>query len=261
MHQQSEADRPGASQLPHRQQHLPDGRVTPTRTLPDKFSWATGITTGATGVRKPACSATSIRRPFTTPSTSRGPAPTGAARPTATQRRTTRCSQCIMCPSDPWVGAQESIISTVTWRASARPPNMPDFYPGWQTWTNPNKNGSTGLFAIWISYGISDCVDGTSNTVAYSEAIVGNGHYNTLYKGQGVMNIGGTNPFLYDANTNPQARTRGASALCRRIHRHERGQSQPAPRLSLARGHSGVLDVQPSADCPMTRSIRSTTAE
>ena len=48
-----------------------------------------------------------------------------------------------------------------------------------------NKNGNTppgnpgcspyatGLFCYWISYGINDCIDGTSNTVAYSESLVG----------------------------------------------------------------------------------------
>jgi prepilin-type N-terminal cleavage/methylation domain-containing protein/prepilin-type processing-associated H-X9-DG protein len=32
---------------------------------------------------------------------------------------------------------------------------------------------ASGLFAYWISYGIQDCTDGTSNTVAYSESLVG----------------------------------------------------------------------------------------
>jgi len=32
---------------------------------------------------------------------------------------------------------------------------------------------STGLFCYWISYGIRDATDGTSNTVAYSESLVG----------------------------------------------------------------------------------------
>jgi len=107
------------------------------------------------------------------------------------------------CPSDPWVGGKSQNLNSYM-ASYGTTAEMPDFYPGWQTWTNPNKNGSSGLFAIWISYGISDCVDGTSNTVAYSEAITGNGQYNTFYKGQGVMAIGGTNPYLWDASTNPQ---------------------------------------------------------
>ena len=83
---------------------------------------------------------------------------------------------------------------------------QPDYYPGWQDWTNPDRKGSTGLFATWISYGMNDCVDGSSNTVAFSEALVGNGLAGTVYKGNGMMPYnGGTNLFLYDANANPTA--------------------------------------------------------
>ncbi len=109
-----------------------------------------------------------------------------------------------MCPSDPWVGGKSGNLNSYC-GSFGTTAEQPDFYSAWSTWTNPDRKGSTGLFAIWISYGITDCVDGTSNTVAYSEAIVGNGLYNTTYKGQGVMNVGGTNPYLYDANTNPPA--------------------------------------------------------
>jgi prepilin-type N-terminal cleavage/methylation domain-containing protein/prepilin-type processing-associated H-X9-DG protein len=67
----------------------------------------------------------------------------------------------------------------------------------------PGNNGSTGLFATWISYGISDCTDGTSNTVAFSEALVGNKLQGTVYRGNGMEPYAGANPGLYDANTNP----------------------------------------------------------
>jgi prepilin-type N-terminal cleavage/methylation domain-containing protein/prepilin-type processing-associated H-X9-DG protein len=33
--------------------------------------------------------------------------------------------------------------------------------------------GSTGLFTFWRSYGIQSCTDGTSNTIAFSEGLVG----------------------------------------------------------------------------------------
>jgi prepilin-type N-terminal cleavage/methylation domain-containing protein/prepilin-type processing-associated H-X9-DG protein len=32
---------------------------------------------------------------------------------------------------------------------------------------------STGLFCYWLSFGIRDCTDGTSNTIAYAEALTG----------------------------------------------------------------------------------------
>ena len=44
----------------------------------------------------------------------------------------------------------------------------------WQPWP------STGLFTQWAVYGIRDCTDGTSNTVAFSEALTGNGQGSAL---------------------------------------------------------------------------------
>jgi prepilin-type N-terminal cleavage/methylation domain-containing protein/prepilin-type processing-associated H-X9-DG protein len=38
--------------------------------------------------------------------------------------------------------------------------------------------GSTGLFTYWQSYGIQNCMDGTSNTIAFSEALVGDNSTN-----------------------------------------------------------------------------------
>ena len=37
---------------------------------------------------------------------------------------------------------------------------------------------STGLFSYWVAYGINDVLDGTSNTVAFSEAPVGDPNWN-----------------------------------------------------------------------------------
>ncbi len=79
---------------------------------------------------------------------------------------------------------------------------QPDYYKGWEGWTNPDRKGSTGMFAEWISYGISDCIDGTSNTVCFSEALCGNNIGGT-YRGNGLMPYGGTDPFLFDAFMNP----------------------------------------------------------
>ena len=38
--------------------------------------------------------------------------------------------------------------------------------------------GSTGLFTFWQSYGIQYCTDGTSNTIAFSEGLVGDNSTN-----------------------------------------------------------------------------------
>jgi prepilin-type N-terminal cleavage/methylation domain-containing protein/prepilin-type processing-associated H-X9-DG protein len=54
---------------------------------------------------------------------------------------------------------------------------------------------TTGLFAFYISHGIRDCTDGTSNTVAFCEAIAGNtvggSKMSILYRGNNIMNSSG----------------------------------------------------------------------
>jgi prepilin-type N-terminal cleavage/methylation domain-containing protein/prepilin-type processing-associated H-X9-DG protein len=68
---------------------------------------------------------------------------------------------------------------------------------------------SSGMFASWTSYGIRDATDGTSNTVAYAEALCGDGRGNSkgnqnpasLGRGNGVMGAaGGDVNFIYDVS-------------------------------------------------------------
>jgi len=89
-------------------------------------------------------------------------------------------------------------------------------------WNDPNiptastsNRNSTGMFTQWASYGIAHATDGTSNTIAYSEALVGDGRGNgfignatnpSKYRGNFIMSppgnsVGGNN--LYDAFENP----------------------------------------------------------
>jgi prepilin-type N-terminal cleavage/methylation domain-containing protein/prepilin-type processing-associated H-X9-DG protein len=50
---------------------------------------------------------------------------------------------------------------------------------------------ATGLFAYWISYGITDCTDGTSNTVAFSESLVGDSTGSVSRNNNSVTGVGG----------------------------------------------------------------------
>jgi prepilin-type N-terminal cleavage/methylation domain-containing protein/prepilin-type processing-associated H-X9-DG protein len=52
---------------------------------------------------------------------------------------------------------------------------------------------ATGLFAYWISYGISDCTDGTSNTVAFSESLVGDSAFSPSRNNNSVTGVTAAN--------------------------------------------------------------------
>ncbi len=62
-----------------------------------------------------------------------------------------------LCPSDPNAGAlrSNSYHASIGSTTCESPINTP------------------GMFAVWTSYGIRDCTDGTSNTIAFAEALTG----------------------------------------------------------------------------------------
>lgn len=65
---------------------------------------------------------------------------------------------------------------------------------------NPNSSisGSTGVFAHTLAYGVSDVTDGTSNTIMWSEALVGNNNPR-VNKRTTVGGIGDTSARALDA--------------------------------------------------------------
>jgi len=81
-------------------------------------------------------------------------------------------------------------------------------------------HGSSGMFTFGLAYGLRDCTDGSSNTVAYSEWLVGDGkgsYYGnqtpgSTYRGNGIMNATGTNPQYRSAFQNPTAVLAGLQA-------------------------------------------------
>jgi prepilin-type N-terminal cleavage/methylation domain-containing protein/prepilin-type processing-associated H-X9-DG protein len=71
---------------------------------------------------------------------------------------------------------------------------------------------SSGLFCQYTSYGIQDCSDGSANTIAFSEALTGDGRGTNYggqnppskYRGNMTLAAGGNSVnYLFDASVNP----------------------------------------------------------
>jgi prepilin-type N-terminal cleavage/methylation domain-containing protein/prepilin-type processing-associated H-X9-DG protein len=116
--------------------------------------------------------------------------------------------QGFLCPSDPNAGQGGTNIGNVN-------TSNDNSYVGSQgtTTMTPQVNsatGSTGLFFYYVAYGIQTITDGTSNTVAFSEALVGNPALaNTpanTYRGSSVMAVNAVlKANFYDASGNNAA--------------------------------------------------------
>jgi hypothetical protein len=73
---------------------------------------------------------------------------------------------------------------------------------------------STGLFTFQASYGLSNCTDGSSNTIAFAEAAVGSQTAQLGQKLVGVVNVAAIQPYeTLDASTN-YANMRAALQAC-----------------------------------------------
>ncbi len=132
-----------------------------------------------------------------------------------------------LCPSDGNAGSLQVIRPAdgrndtldVSYVGSAgTTTNSPNNTAPTNTWAT---QGSTGVFWWYRSYGISAITDGTSNTVAFSEALVSNGgsDQNTstisnTYPGNSITGIAGAGGLAqqYDANQNPAAVLAGLQA-------------------------------------------------
>jgi prepilin-type N-terminal cleavage/methylation domain-containing protein/prepilin-type processing-associated H-X9-DG protein len=103
-----------------------------------------------------------------------------------------------LCPSDPQAGpvndsSYYGSIGTTTYLAKRH-------YPSGTATSSPPP--STGMFTYWTCYGIRDALDGTSNTIAFSEGVVGDGTGASPAqpkKGNALVNVGGTSDQFLDA--------------------------------------------------------------
>ncbi|MBX6315353.1 MAG: DUF1559 domain-containing protein [Isosphaeraceae bacterium] len=78
-----------------------------------------------------------------------------------------------LCPSDPNAGVN----------------NLNNYYASKGTTTIKSSTTSSGLFSIYTPYGIRDTTDGTMNTIAFSEGVVGTGQ-RVKAKGNGIVQDG-----------------------------------------------------------------------
>src|SRR4029077_2865717 len=79
-----------------------------------------------------------------------------------------------MCPSDPNVGQKQNNNSyAASYGATTTGLYNWTFWPPGGSLCGETGADSTGIFTIGKSYGIQNITDGSSNTVAYSEALVG----------------------------------------------------------------------------------------
>jgi prepilin-type N-terminal cleavage/methylation domain-containing protein/prepilin-type processing-associated H-X9-DG protein len=75
-----------------------------------------------------------------------------------------------LCPSDPFSGVQNLCNYMASFGTTTY---MPYYQVG--NLNSLNQGDTTGLFTIWKSYTIQSVTDGTSNTMAFAEALTGQG--------------------------------------------------------------------------------------
>jgi len=122
---------------------------------------------------------------------------------------TTAQIKAFVCPSDPNAGVPDlnntsntnnyygCVGTTMNWSQIGT--NAP--------YSNLNVTSinlpSTGLFTWQAAYGLNTCTDGSSNTIAFAEAVVGNQSLKAGQKRSGVQNVSGLQTYeTLDASTN-----------------------------------------------------------
>ena len=98
---------------------------------------------------------------------------------------------------------------------------------------------TSGLFAFQQSYSLREVIDGTSNTVAYGESVVGAAVQLPRQKNIGLINVKvPTTALLFDAKTNPAAIQAGIAAC-------DAAWNSPSASTDIQRGrlwsHGGIV--------------------
>jgi prepilin-type N-terminal cleavage/methylation domain-containing protein/prepilin-type processing-associated H-X9-DG protein len=130
-----------------------------------------------------------------------------------------------MCPSDPNVGAGKTNINSYASSFGTSTHGMFDWTDQQPHWNNQRPRDSSGLFTFGMAYGIRDCVDGSSNTIAFSEWVVG--RTNTPgFRGNMIVGATGSGVSDMDATRN-EAATIAALQQCSQQFRTRAASNTP----------------------------------
>ena len=104
-----------------------------------------------------------------------------------------------LCPSDPNAGKTSNNSYYASFGTTSDNMNYgnsggPTPPPNWV------KTGSTGIFAYYYAYGVRDATDGTSNTIAFSEALAENQGMPT-YRGNSIAGVSDPGAYVFDIQT------------------------------------------------------------
>jgi len=128
-----------------------------------------------------------------------------------------------LCPSDPNVGAGRQNINSYAGSIGTTTTSLVNWTDANGAATRVNyqtPSGSEGMFTFAQPYGLRDCTDGSSNTVAFAEWVVGDqrGTYygnqtpGSTYRGNGIMAASGTAPSFQSASQNTASILAGLQA-------------------------------------------------
>ncbi|MBX6316549.1 MAG: DUF1559 domain-containing protein [Isosphaeraceae bacterium] len=122
-----------------------------------------------------------------------------------------------VCPSDPNAGIPDHNNTSNTnnyYGSVGTTMNWPLINTQFSGLNYPSINWpSTGIFTFHQSYGINTIIDGTSNTVAFAEAVVGNQNLQQRQRRIGLNSVSALSPYLLqDAQANPTAAIAGLQA-------------------------------------------------
>jgi prepilin-type N-terminal cleavage/methylation domain-containing protein/prepilin-type processing-associated H-X9-DG protein len=92
----------------------------------------------------------------------------------------------LLCPSDPNISNRDCICNyAACYGTTTNSMTSTGTSFAWSLSTPPaagnSMTGSTGLYAAAVTYSIANCTDGTSNTVAYAEQLVGDSKATAVY--------------------------------------------------------------------------------